>query len=378
MRPWSEKGPERGKAETIDDATVEELLAGRYEGDAPGLLAVSRFLEEVRSFADHPVPPPSPALARVLGQSDPSRRDGQGTSSSRPLRALRVAAFTPSADQVEGTTSRRRSNPSLVPAMALISAALVAVVLVAGSARVLPGPTQHLVAKVVHTLTPFDFPEHKRPEAVLSRARTPEAASPSGRNTPTPVAPSQPQPSGPGSTGSQSVGRDGMDGRSDATAATAPAPTTTTSSAPPPQTVSTLPAPKTTPDTVTTSVPVSPPRGRGVSADLAGAAGTEAAADADGKGTAVLHTSPGRDEVCLTLVASGIGPVTSTHLHVGALGGNGRVVATFPDVVAGSPARCVAVADEVIKKIRKDPGQFYVDVHTTEFPNGAIRGQLTK
>ena len=376
MRPRSENGHERGKAEAMDDATVEELLAGRYEGDAPGLLAVSRLLEHIRSFADQPVPPPSPPLARVLGPSDPSRGDGRVASSSR---ALRVASFKPSAGQVEDTASGHRSSRSLVPAIALATAALVAVVLGAGSARVLPGPTQHLVAKVVHTLTPFDFPEQKRPEAVQSRAGTPEAASPSGRDTPTPVVPSLPDPSGPGGNGGQSVDRDGMDGGSDATAVKpAPAPTTTTSLAPLPRTAPTPSAPKTTPDTVTTTVPASPTRGPTFSADLAGATGTEAAGDADGRGRAVVHTRQGRDEVCMALAASGIGPVTSAHLHVGTVGGNGRVVATFPELVAGSPARCVAVADEVIKTIRKDPAQFYVDVHTSEFPNGAIRGQLTK
>ncbi|MBS1786273.1 MAG: CHRD domain-containing protein [Acidobacteria bacterium] len=31
-----------------------------------------------------------------------------------------------------------------------------------------------------------------------------------------------------------------------------------------------------------------------------------------------------------------------------------------------------------INDIMKNPGNYYVNVHTAEFPNGAIRGQLGK
>jgi hypothetical protein len=42
-----------GADEALDDATVEQLLAGRYEGDAADLVAVSELLGQVRSFAEH-------------------------------------------------------------------------------------------------------------------------------------------------------------------------------------------------------------------------------------------------------------------------------------------------------------------------------------
>lgn len=32
---------------------------------------------------------------------------------------------------------------------------------------------------------------------------------------------------------------------------------------------------------------------------------------------------------------------------------------------------------EVLEEIRADPSAFYVDLHNAEFPQGAIRGQLT-
>jgi hypothetical protein len=37
---------------------------------------------------------------------------------------------------------------------------------------------------------------------------------------------------------------------------------------------------------------------------------------------------------------------------------------------------CVSAARDLIKTIRMNPSNYYVNVHTTDFPDGAIRGQL--
>ena len=50
--------------EALDDATVEQLLAGRYEGDAADLVAVSELLAQLRSFAEHPPRPRLPLWPR--------------------------------------------------------------------------------------------------------------------------------------------------------------------------------------------------------------------------------------------------------------------------------------------------------------------------
>jgi len=39
---------------------------------------------------------------------------------------------------------------------------------------------------------------------------------------------------------------------------------------------------------------------------------------------------------------------------------------------------CSALQREVAKAIVADPGSYYVNVHTADYPKGAIRGQLTK
>lgn len=35
-------------------------------------------------------------------------------------------------------------------------------------------------------------------------------------------------------------------------------------------------------------------------------------------------------------------------------------------------------SDELVDRIRRSPGNFYVNVHTAEFSNGAIRGEIVE
>jgi CHRD domain len=42
----------------------------------------------------------------------------------------------------------------------------------------------------------------------------------------------------------------------------------------------------------------------------------------------------------------------------------------------GSSAGCTDVSRSLIRQIRRNPGRFYVNVHTADFPDGAVRGQL--
>ena len=39
---------------------------------------------------------------------------------------------------------------------------------------------------------------------------------------------------------------------------------------------------------------------------------------------------------------------------------------------------CDVVADAVLDEIVDNPAGFYVNVHTADYPNGAIRGQLMR
>ena len=376
MSAWGQAG---GEDKALDDATVEALLADRYHGDAPDLAPLSRFVRQMRSFADGPAPSPSAALAQVLSDSVPFdlavRRAASPEHGDR--RARRFGR------QPEGSPRATAPRPPVVripvPVLAAAaSAVLVAVLLAAGSARMLPGPTQDLVAQAVRTVTPFDFPEGRRPQATLSTAPSRQTAQPQRA---APVDPSEPGTGDRANDGALSIAPIAP-GATDSPARPggsnpAPAPSTTTTALAP-RIAPTVPESNgRVPAVTTTSAPprsVPPPR---LGADLSGVMGTQTVGDPDGKGRAVLGVNPGRDELCLTLVTSGIGPVTAVHVHAGSTGSNGPVVATF-EPVAEMSVICVTAPDQLVKRIRKDPRGYYVDVHTGEFPKGALTGQLTK
>ena len=377
MSVWEQDGHRMVEDNALDDATAEDLLAGRYQGDAADLVAVSRFVQQMRSFADRPAPPPSAALARILSDSVPVL-DGKAPTAPRRERRDRMVGPSPGPQHPEGV---RRPAPRIrLPAIAAATAAvLLALALAAGSVRLLPGRTQSLLAQAVRAVTPFEFPEQREPQAYSSRAPKPQTAQPPA--LPQEVAaggPSQPPPD-PSNAGGPAIGRDATD---------RPSPTVSVKPAPrPTPTTSTL-APRAAPAvpessgpssgvTTTSAPPPLPPKPQRLSASLSGTKSGQKGGDADGQGSAVLDAHPGRDQLCLTLVMSGIDPVTTVHLHEGSVEASGPVVANFQPT-PGMSATCVVVPDRLLKTIRKDPSRYYLEVHTSQFPEGALRGQLTK
>ena len=364
MSRWSHNGHGRDEAEAFDDALVEELLAGRYQGDIPELVAVSQFVEKVRAFADQPAPPPSAALARVLGDPAP-RTDDEHRPATRPWRLDLVA-----------TRAKRARTPVPWPAVAAAAAVvLVAAVIAAGSARLLPGPTQDVVANIVRTMTPFGFPEQREPEPAFSKAQRPRTGAEDPGTGARVDDSSQAGAGHPRSNPAEPPGRNGDGSRSQPDGVNAPpAPATT---APARRSPPKVPGPKerSSPRPTTSSVPSPPPKPASFTADLRGATGTPDAGDTDGRGMAILHVR-GNNELCLTLVVSNTAPITSAHLHGGPAGVAGPVVAAFEEPTGRPSAPCLTVPDQLIDEIRSDPGRYYVDVHTTEHPDGALRGQL--
>jgi hypothetical protein len=82
-------------------------------------------------------------------------------------------------------------------------------------------------------------------------------------------------------------------------------------------------------------------------------------------------------EVTYQLVFSGVANPTAAHIHVGAEGATGGVVVNFePTFVLGTAAGTVTADQGTIDDILADPSGYYVQVHSQEFPAGALRGQL--
>jgi hypothetical protein len=110
-------------------------------------------------------------------------------------------------------------------------------------------------------------------------------------------------------------------------------------------------------------------------------------------GFAVVTLNSGQEEVCFEVTFSNLSaPVSDAHIHFAPAGVRGGVVVPFaapvaplfPAVTAGTVARCVPASRELIKAIRDNPENYYVNIHTrtvptgtpADRPGGAIRGQL--
>jgi plastocyanin len=97
-----------------------------------------------------------------------------------------------------------------------------------------------------------------------------------------------------------------------------------------------------------------------------------------GKGAATVTIDTSSNTLCWTLSVSGITlPALASHIHKGGATVVGPVVVPFTAPGADGTARgCTTVDAALLRDIAANPSNYYVNVHTTEFPAGAIRGQL--
>lgn len=99
--------------------------------------------------------------------------------------------------------------------------------------------------------------------------------------------------------------------------------------------------------------------------------------DPDGSGRAEITIADDFDQVCWDISdVRNIGEVTAAHIHVGARGVNGPPVFPLTKSNEGTWKGCSGGAEWTQDRISGDPERFYVNLHTAEYPNGAIRGQL--
>ena len=99
-------------------------------------------------------------------------------------------------------------------------------------------------------------------------------------------------------------------------------------------------------------------------------------------GTATLTVNPGQQEVCYDITVANLqGDVFAAHIHVGGADVNGPIVvplfAFTPPTTQTHFSGCVPGPRDVLRAILANPSGYYVNVHTTVFPAGAVRGQLS-
>jgi CHRD domain len=80
--------------------------------------------------------------------------------------------------------------------------------------------------------------------------------------------------------------------------------------------------------------------------------------------------------LCYSLNWNGIDTPFAAHIHKGAKGTSGPIVIILSTMAPVKQSGCVKVKKSLLTAITKNPGAYYVNVHTKKYPAGAIRGQL--
>lgn len=103
--------------------------------------------------------------------------------------------------------------------------------------------------------------------------------------------------------------------------------------------------------------------------------------DPDGTGNAKFKLKKKKGQVCFDADFQAIQAPFVAHIHKGDAGEPGPIKVLLFDTPGGATSPqsgCVDASSSLIKKIGKKPDSFYCNIHTDDFPAGAIRGQLTK
>jgi CHRD domain len=105
------------------------------------------------------------------------------------------------------------------------------------------------------------------------------------------------------------------------------------------------------------------------------------AGDLTGRGGVTIIPRGSDNSLCFGIVVTGIDIPTALHIHLGVAGQNGApVVGLNPLPFDGNPGEssgCIADVDPAILALIRDKQlRFYVNIHTLNFPDGALRGQL--
>ena len=102
--------------------------------------------------------------------------------------------------------------------------------------------------------------------------------------------------------------------------------------------------------------------------------------DPSGAGFGFVFTTDTPNQLCGGMVLFGLSAQpTAAHIHDGDTGVSGPVVVPLATPTNGDFSEnigCYTVDGALLNDIKTTPGGFYMNVHTSAFPNGAIRGQL--
>lgn len=113
-------------------------------------------------------------------------------------------------------------------------------------------------------------------------------------------------------------------------------------------------------------------------ATLDGKAEVPGPGDADGNGEFTGWFDQAGGQICYTLGVGSLASPTMAHIHRGAAQVAGPPVVVLQTPVQNISDTCQPVDPALVREIVGNPSGFYVNVHTTEHPGGAIRAQLKR
>jgi hypothetical protein len=100
--------------------------------------------------------------------------------------------------------------------------------------------------------------------------------------------------------------------------------------------------------------------------------------DPDGSGEFTGFFDQPGGKLCFDLGVGSLDRITMQHIHAGAAQVAGPPVITLPVPDGTHSEGCIDVDRALLARIIAKPGDFYVNVHTSTHPNGAIRSQLMR
>jgi hypothetical protein len=91
-------------------------------------------------------------------------------------------------------------------------------------------------------------------------------------------------------------------------------------------------------------------------------------------GIARVTVNVGQSSVCWDLAVRKLeGHITGAHIHKGPPGENGPIVVPLSPSTGNLSKGCKTVTRTLADEIMAHPGSYYVNVHTSKFPDGEIR-----
>lgn len=118
--------------------------------------------------------------------------------------------------------------------------------------------------------------------------------------------------------------------------------------------------------------------GRKIGTTLSGQAEVPGPGDPDGMGRFAARVNPGQGELCYELDVDDVEAASAAHIHRGGRDVAGPIVISLEILVDDDSESCLSIDRALAQELIRTPDAFYVNVHNAEYPDGAVRGQLSK